>query len=403
MRPLWWFLRRGTSIPLGLLVLGAVVGSVATNPDWHLELDWGLRLTSSTVAFVAPLVAASAAYETSRRHHPTVAAFARAGSRGPALHLIPAVGPALAASGGYVLCWVGITLTTIVNDGVGLTDPWVFPETLGPVLGAAAIGGMVGNWVRGIGAPVVAAAVVLSAAVLVSPWGRGPFEVVTTYGTLTGIERPPSQAGAAVVSALLTMALAASLCCMGRVAPWPRWTRIALLAAFVPIWVAPVAHPWPDQVFRVSSESVGCVGSSPSLCGPQSRLGLLRRAQPSFAAAYARLEGTPFDGPDAFRVTRLDHYSRLNGAAPLDFDPAGLSSPQGYPLSGVVAALLRPHQCRGLFDAQQSVPLLEAQHRISPWLEDVVSGRRPGQPVPPAVLDDFSTITSCDVFSGDLT
>lgn len=398
MRAVWLWLRTGASIPLFLVVLGAVASTVLTSDDWHVEMDWGLRLTASSVVFVAPLVAASAAYETARRHRPVFGDFAQASVRGKVVHLVPVVATVLAAATAFVVAWLVVVITSAASGGIPPTDPWVFPETLMPVVAAAFLGGLVGHWLTGIGAPIAAVVAVFSTALLVSPWGRGPFEAVTTYGTLTGLERPPAQAAAAVLGAVVTVVL-----CAFAVTGWRdrrAGFRAAVVAGLVAAWVAPSAWPWTDQVYRVSTEATGCVGSEPALCGPRSRLPLLARAQPSFALAYERLRGTAFAQPTSFRVTRLSHYSTLGDSAPLDFDPASLR--QGaYPSGRVVAALLRPHECKALFDAEQALPLLEAQERLTPWLLHVVEGRRSAQPVPPDVVADFSAITECDVFTGD--
>lgn len=403
MRPVWAYLRSGVTVPVFLVALGAVVGAVATTSDWHLEMDWGLRLTSSTVAFVSPLVAAAAAFDTARRHHPTFAALARAGARGPVLQTIPALGVAAAGITAYIVAWIGIWVVVLRRGGVMVTDYWALPETAVPIVGAAMVGGMVGRLIKGLGAPLAAAGLVLLGAVVASPWGRGPFEAVTTYGTLTGLERPPAQAMATVVSGVVTVVIAFLLIGGSQLRPPAPWVKFALLAALVPVWIAPSAYPWPDQVFRISSEPTACVGTEPSLCGPQSRVPLLAMAQPSFARAYSRLGGTPFRGPSAFRVTRLDQYSQLEGAAPLDFDPSGLANGREYEPNRIASALLRPHQCKGLFDAEDSVPILAAQSMVTPWLVDVVSGQRSGRPVPTEVLTAFSTIENCDVYTGDLT
>ncbi|MGL5865076.1 MAG: hypothetical protein ACRCYX_04275 [Dermatophilaceae bacterium] len=382
------------------MVLGAVASSVLFDTSWRLEADWGLRLTSSTVTFVAPVVAAAAAFETGRRHHPVFASFAAASTRGPLVHLIPPSAIAITATLGYVVIWAGVLVTVVVSNGILPTDVWVVPETVFPVISATFLGALVGEWIRARTAAIVAAGVVVVAAVVVSPWGRGPFEVVTTYGTLTGLERPTDQAAAATLASVVT----AVVCVLGarsaRASVRPRLSFAMVVAVLFAVWVVPVALPWPDQVYRVSTEEVGCVGSAPALCGPRSRVPLLAMAQPTFAEAYRRLAGTEFTGPNSFRVTRLGHYSELDGAAPLDFDPAALDDGE-YDPTNVVDALLRPHECRELFDAEAAVPVLLAQERTVPWLREVIDGRRAAVPTPVEVSRDFATILNCDVYTGN--
>ena len=81
MTAVWWWVRRGVAVPVALVVLGSAASTVATRSDWLLEADWGLRLTSSTVVLVSPVVAAGGAFVTARRYHPSLAAAGRAGTR----------------------------------------------------------------------------------------------------------------------------------------------------------------------------------------------------------------------------------------------------------------------------------------------------------------------------------
>jgi hypothetical protein len=163
----------------------------------------------------------------------------------------------------------------------------------------------------------------------------------------------------------------------------------------------PAAWHWRQDAYVPTREAFGCVGSSPSVCGPGSRLRLLVPVQASLADAYQKLEGTDFTRPASFRVTRVDHYSDLDGAAPLDFDPAFIRGDR-YDRGAVARALLRPHQCRELFDAAGSVRILDAQDRILPWLTAVLDGSTQARPVPPIVRTSFEVIQTCSPMTGDL-
>ena len=90
----------------------------------------------------------------------------------------------------------------------------------------------------------------------------------------------------------------------------------------------------------------------------------------------------------------------MNGAAPPDFDSGPLTRGP-YPTAKVADALLRPHQCSGLYDAQGAAPILEAQERVDPWLTAVIDGRLSALPVPGDVATAFAVIESCDVVTGD--
>lgn len=162
----------------------------------------------------------------------------------------------------------------------------------------------------------------------------------------------------------------------------------------------PAAWPWQQDAYVPTQEAYGCVGSSPSVCGPRSRLRLLVPVQTSLADAYRKLEGTDFTRPTSFRVTRVDHYSDLHGAAPLDFDPAFIRGDH-YDRGATALALLRPHQCRELFDAAGSVAILNAQDRILPWLTAVLDDEV-ALPIPAAVQSAFEVIETCSPMTGDL-
>jgi hypothetical protein len=275
----------------------------------------------------------------------------------------------------------------------------VYLETIAPVVSASVLGATVGNFVRARLAPPMAASAILAIQAITSPWGAGPFQAATAFGTLTGIERTPSRA---LISILGVTALA-GLCGMAYT------SRLRFRAARTLIWAAgmaiavlvPVAVPWQEDAFRVTREQTRCTGSAPEVCGPVSRLKLLVPVQRSMTMAYHRLEGTAFVKPRAFTVTRLDHYSDLNGSAPLDFDPAHVH--QGsYDSDALAEALMRPHTCADLFDAEDAIPILDAQDRVRPWMLAVLQGNRPALPVPDYVTDAFATIQNCSVFAGDL-
>jgi hypothetical protein len=158
--------------------------------------------------------------------------------------------------------------------------------------------------------------------------------------------------------------------------------------------VAPVAGPWRSEAFRATTEAYGCIGSAPAVCGPRSRLPLLRPVQTSLARSYLSLAGTDFVRPMAFRVTRYDHYAELGGAAPLEFNPEEIHNGR-YSNVALAGALLRPHQCTELFSSLAGGPLMEAQDRIRPWLLQVLARETAAVPVPAEVSSAFELIEHC--------
>jgi len=100
-------------------------------------------------------------------------------------------------------------------------------------------------------------------------------------------------------------------------------------------------------------------------------------------------------------VTRLDNYAQLDGAAPLDFDPAFIRGSR-YSDDAVARILARPHQCQEMFDATGSVPILDAQDRVVPWLRAVLSGQTSARPVPPEIETAFKVIEDCTPMTRNL-
>lgn len=396
------WLRRGSGRWIAAVLVGFLLVSLLSQLTWRVELDWATRLTAANILVISPVVAAVAAVDTSSRLRPTLAQLIGAGVRGPWQISIPALAVVTWAVSAFAFTWLVAALLVAADDGVGINDWWILPEVVAPLAAAGAVGLVTGMVARPRVAPVAAAAAVLSALVLAAPWGRGPFEAVTTYGTLTGLQRTPARAAAAVGASLVITVFAVLAALEVNRSRGRRPIVIALcLVACLFATVAPAAWPWKSDVYRFTTESYGCIGRDPAVCGPQSRLKILGPVQTSLAEAYVRLAGTDFVRPAAFRVTRLDHYSDLAGAAPLDFDPADVHGGR-YSDEAVARALVRPHQCTGLFEASSAEPLLEAQDVMVPWLLRVLAGQQAASPVPPNVATAFQSIEDCRQMTWDL-
>lgn len=398
---LW--IRRGAGAPVAVALAGFTLTTVFSQGHWQVEWDWGTRLSAASVIIACPLVAAAAAHDTARRYRPTVAELAKASARRGSQALAPALAVALCAGAAYVLTWLAVAVAVLRRGGVGPTDYWVYAEVLLPILVSSLVGACVGLVVDGFLAAPAAVLAVLATLVIAAPFGRGPFEAVTTYGTLTGLQRTPSRAMLSLAGLLVLgggLVLASSwLTAVRR----PRSFLWVLLAPVVAVAVVlPAAWPLDSQVYEVSTEQVRCVGRHPAVCGPTSRLPLLEPVQTSLADSYHTLDGTQFVAPQRFTVARLDQYAKLGSAAPLDFDPANLTA-QGYSPQATARALARPHQCAELFSAKEAGPLLDAQDVVQGWLVAVLVGQTPPKPVPSDVTSAFEAILSCHVMRGDLT
>ena len=402
MRPYITWLRRGTGRFLAPVLLGFLLMALFSQPDWMIELDWATRLTAASVLVVSPAVAAVAAFDTSRRLRPTLTLLGRGSVRKPWHIAFPSLAVVTWAVVAYLLTWLVAAAVVSINDGIGIHDWWVFPEVVAPLVGAGSIGLFAGMVAGPRLAPPAAVMTLLAALVCAAPWGRGPFEAVTTYGTLTGLQRPPVRAVAVVVG-VLVLALAVATAAVESNRPAGARSAVLGLCAGVAAvaTVLPSAWPWKVEIYDVTDEAYGCVGSAPAVCGPRSRLPLLPPVQASLAEAYTQLAGTEFIRPTAFRVTRLDHYAHLDGAAPLDFDPADVHNDR-YDNDAVARALVRPHQCSELFVASSAEPLLQAQDVVIPWLLQVLAGETAATPVPDDVSLAFARIQNCRPMTGDL-
>lgn len=392
--------RRGLGLPVGAFVAGIILTTLLTQPDWRVEMDWATRLTASSVLLVCPIIAAAAAFDTSSRFRPAIGQLSLASTRRRWNHMWPAFAVGTWAVASYALVWVIAAGVVWRAGGVGITDWWVFPEIILPVLTASLCGLAIGMLVSGRLAAPLAAVVVFSTSLIAAPWGRGPFEAVPTFGTLTGLQRAPARASfglaGVICLSLLFLAIASELHRSQRA----RRSLVSLGAVVAAtVAVLPAALPWSTTAFVTTRETYGCLGQNPRVCGPKSRLPLLEPVAISLRDAYAKLQGTDFVQPREFRITRYDDYSQLHGDAPLDFDPAYIKDGR-YSIGATVNLLLRPHQCKELFSATSAVPILEAQDRTAPWLAGVLQGRRPARPVPDAIKADFALTRNCTVLTG---
>jgi hypothetical protein len=400
MRPFSIWLRRGVGWRLGLLIAAFVFYQLFAEPDWRIELDWATRLTASSLLLVCPCVGAAAAYDTSRGLRPSLQLLSRGSTRRSAHIALPAAAVVAWSVLAYALVWAIAALTVLLVGGVGVTDWWVFPEVLAPVAAAGGVGLMAGMAVNGRLAAPIAAVAVLAGTMLASPWGRGPFEAVTTYGTLTGLERPVVRSAAAITGALVVAGCAAVAArALHRDNGSRRLVLTGCAAAAAFAIVLPAAWQGQGQVYVATSERYGCTGTAPSVCAPRSRVQLMLPVQASLAEAYRQLQGTEFTRPTSFRVVRGDDLSGLNGAAPLEYEPESVQG-SGYRTFATAQALLNPHRCLELYGGPGIDRIMGAQDRVRPWLEGVLEGRTPGFPVPADVASSFTVIEDCQVQTG---
>src|SRR5690349_5545946 len=144
MRAFAIWLRRGTGAPLALLLFGFVLTSLLSQPDWRVELDWATRLTAASLIIVSPCVAAAAAFDTSRRFRPTLALLSRGSTRRSWQIALPAMAVVAWAVLAYLLVWIIAAVLVMRHAGVGVTDWWVFPEIVAPLVGAGLVGLLAG-------------------------------------------------------------------------------------------------------------------------------------------------------------------------------------------------------------------------------------------------------------------
>ena len=397
MRALFLWLRRGAGLLIFATIAGFLLATSATTHPWLLDADWGMRYSAAVVLIFAPFVAAVVAYDVSRRFNPTLAEVARGSSRGSFATFLPMTAVFLWALAATAVSWAVIGIAVAKAGGVGASDPWIYLETMSAYAAAAAVGTLVGNHVKGVTAVAVAAGIVLAAATVLGGRGIKAFQVVSSSGTMIGLERTPSRAALAIavnLSIALLCIVAARL--TSGVRPPSRLGLGALAIPLVASLVMYMTLPIRDSEYRATREAQACVGSSPVMCGPARAADLLRGAQRDLAAARLKLQNSQLALPDRFVIARGDAARALGSSAtPLDYDPSSLVDGH-LGRDVVVQALATPRLCEALFHGATAPEYLDLISEVSVWLTKALEPRQgPSEAAPAAVRVAYAKLLTC--------
>lgn len=392
---LW--LRRGAGLLIFPTIAGFLLATSATTHPWLLDADWGMRHGAAAVLIFSPLLAAAVAYDLSRRVNPTLAEVARGSSRGSFATLLPMVAALFWSLAATAISWAVIGIVVAHGGGVGSGDRWIYLETISAFAAASAVGALVGSHVKGVTAVAVAPGVVLAVATVLGGRGIKAFQVVSSSGTMIGLERTPARAALAVavnLSIALLCIVAAWL--TNGVRPPSRLALGALAIPLVATLVIQVTLPIQDSEYRPTREAQACVGSSPVVCGPARAANLMRGAQGDLAAARVKLRNSGLALPDRFVIARGDAARGLGpSVAPLDYDPSSLV--EGHlGRDALVAALATPQLCEALFHESTAPAYLELISEVGEWLTKALEpGQRPTQAAPVKVRDAYAKLSTC--------
>ena len=354
------WLRRGTGAAAGLALVVFASAMIALQHRWFREADWGLRYLAATAYIIAPLLAAACANDIARRAAPTLVELSRTTSHRARLWL----GLVLSVWT-WSLCAAALAAAVVLtivaaNHGVPPRDPWLALESASIFLAASMVGLVMGQFVSGVFAPVLAAVAVFGSANVLSSWGVPLFKTGVTSGTLVGLERSNLNASLVVAEHLVLVVVCAA---------WSWWwsgprpvrglvAKLSIGGALLAV-AAGVAAVWsePDE-FVPTSERYVCVGDRPALCGPVRVKGVLRSAQQGFARAEAKLHGRGLELTQTVVVLRgAAVQQRASEGTPFALHPSRVHD--GSIHNGDVAAVLAaPRACAALFSDTEFGPYL---------------------------------------------
>lgn len=388
-------MRRGAGLLVPVTLGPLLLLTLVPEHQWYLDADWGLRNAAVVVGFYTPVLAAIAAFDASRRLHPTLAVVGRSGSRGWGVTLVP---PGAALAWTMILtatAWVGVVATAVGSGGIAPTDGWIVPETVLAYAAALAVGQWIGSMVRGALAPVLAAVVVIVATL---PTGVGvrALQVATTTGTMVGLDRTPSRALVSIgvnVSILLLFTGLTLTTNRGR----PRARPAVLAALTLPlVTTLSLSVGSPAQEFQPSQAATVCVGSSPRVCGPARTERLLTIAQRDLAQASSALAASGLALPSEYAVARGDAGRALGpGVTQLPIELSSLTR-NHLPEAALLDALAQPRLCAALYTAQTADEYLDLAAVVSSWIgQQLALPEGPTGPAPADVQDANRRLNEC--------
>lgn len=397
MNPLLLWMRRGAGllVPVALTLLLLFV--LVPGHRWFLDADWGLRYSGVVVLFMAPVLAAVAAFDASTRLQPTMALVARCSTRGWVVSVLPSTAALLWALLVTAGAWGAVLVTVAAAGGIAPADWWVVPETVLAYAAALALGQWIGSRVRGVMAAVAAAVVVMVAATLPTMLGIQAFQVATSTGTMVGLVRTPSRALVAMgINASIVVLFLGLTMATARGRSRPRTAMLLALTLPVLLTVSLGVATSAAQEFRPSPEAEVCVGTHPTVCGPQRTHPLLTVAQRDLAEAGTALRGSNLVLPARYAIARGEAVRALGtDTAQLPIELSSLV--RGHlPHAALLRALSQPRACAAVFSARTAPEYLAYTDVVTGWMDQQLRQGTPG-PAPAAVQDANRRLATCPV------
>jgi hypothetical protein len=368
--------------------------TAALRHDWLLDADWGTRYLAAAVFIFCPAVTATVAYDVVRRVRPTLGQLSLGAPRGYTTTLMPALATLCWVMLASLFSWLVIWVLVVGHGGVGPRDMWVYVETLIVYGAAAAVGAVVGRLIAGIPAVVVGAGATLGAAILLGGQGLLVFQVVSSTGTMIGLDRAP-------VRGALMLALHVGIVAVCILGLWlidrsagSGVLTAAIIVPLVPLVALAFVLPETRDEFVPTKEPLVCQGQHPIMCGPASASRLLRKAQADFSTAESKLANSGLILPDRIYVARGPAAQDLaDQGTYLSYDPSSLVNGH-LPRSTIANTLGTPRLCGAFFDSRSAPEYLSLVDTVSDWMLASLSGQDPGR-APQTVADAYAKLSSC--------
>lgn len=391
-RPLTLWLRRGS----GLFTLAALLAFILTflwqRTGWSLDAGWGSRYIGVATPVTAPAVAAVTAYDYARRWQLGFDDIGRVGQRRLAA-LLPAAAMLVSVLVAVAVATAAVVLVVARNEGMAGIDAWYWPEMIAVYAAATAVGVATGQLVSGLSAPVLAGIIVMVGMLVTPRSGLSLFTVAPLDGTSMGLEVVPGAAACRVAAHLGVVLLAWALVLNRRVGS-PRRVLVCI-AAGVPLVLAlagQVLTASPTGLYRSDRDTSFCIGSAPTVCGPQRGQQILTRMQQAMADGVADLSGSGLPVPTKFTYGRLGTgWSAMT--TQLDLNVESLAEPDQLRFE-VAGNLARPRACAALYTGVDPEGVLPAIDRVQQWIVSRLE-HPSGAPAPASIRADYEQISTC--------
>lgn len=394
------WLRRGLGAPLALFLTVFLAWFLWSNLAWSLDAQWGTRYIGALTTLLAPLVAATVAYDQAKRYHPALADLSRSTRRGGRSALLPALSVYAWVVTALAIVIAGVVITVRAHHGLTGLDPWLAPELLAATGAIVAVGMAAGSLVHGHAAPVLAATIALVAPLMLSvvstDLGGTLFAIAHSEGTLLGLARVPHAAVTAILTHCTVIVACGVVTWLGtRPVPFDRRIAVASLLPVVAALTAQTLTFPSTGTFEPTHEALACVGSRPEVCAPERAQEFMRPVQRDFAAAVTALDGSGLTLPARLTYARMGTNGWTKDSTNLSFNLEDIHNGH-LPAQVLTESLATPRACRALFDEStgQTASYLEREGRVRAFMLDRI--QHPSRtPAPPGIRADYQALLDC--------